>query len=91
MSKEEILEKVDRENYKRVTGEEKPVGYRHLSRNSALECMDEYAKEQVIEFQKWTNLNGWFWSPNRWLNYHGDPTPMSTEELYTLFLNQQSK
>lgn len=53
-----------------------------------LDAMDEYAEQQVIEFQKWTNLSGWFWTPNRWVNYHGDPNPKSTTELYQLFKQQ---
>ena len=54
------------------------------------ESMDQYAKQQVIEFQKWTNLNGWFWAPDQWLNYNGDPDPKTTEELYTLYLQQNN-
>lgn len=50
-----------------------------------LSAMDEYAKQQVVAFQKWTNQHGWFWNPNQWLNYHGEHTPMTTEELYSLF------
>jgi hypothetical protein len=48
-------------------------------------AMDTYAKQQVVAFQKWTNMNGWFWSPNQWINYQDEPTPMTTEELYSLF------
>ena len=52
------------------------------------------AKETVIEFQKWTDLNGWFWyqNPARWLNYHNghSDSPKSTAELYDLFLQSSS-
>ncbi len=66
-------------------------GEYNIGLDKAHEAMEEYARQQVVEFQKWTNLNGWFWSPNRWLNYHDEANPKTTEELYILFLQSQSK
>jgi hypothetical protein len=77
MSKEEILEQ--------ALGEDFKVNHEEAFRASVA-AMDFHAKDHVIKFQKWTNLHGWFWAPNRWLNYHGDSNAKTTEELYTLFL-----
>lgn len=58
---------------------------------AAHSAMGEYGKQQVIDFQKWTNLNGWFWAPNQWRNYHGELDIKTTEELYDIFLQSQSQ
>lgn len=62
-------------------------------RTKTREAMSQYAEQEVEEFQKWTNLNGWFWAPNQWRNYHGDDTRLSTKELYQLYKKetQQTK
>ena len=88
MTKEEIFDK-----YSNVDKDEKGrlIGADFMDSNDFYKAADEYAGHQVVAFQKWTNLNGWFWAPNRWMNYHGDPNPQTTEELYNLFINNPSK
>lgn len=92
MSKEEILEKAhpDKSYLTPPT-----VNYQ-----TSYKAMDEYAKQQAIAFQIWVQTEatpeGYSYTPNTdtWDVYGEKPRhtkEYTTEELYQLFLNQQTQ
>lgn len=84
--KDNLLETGD-QNIKKNVGDRWGQFNTEVSTKAIYAAMNEYSKQQIISFQKWTSLNGWFWAPNRWMDYNGEPNPTSTEDLYEKFLS----
>lgn len=84
MTKEAILDNIDKARYRKDTGEAKPVGYLDVLRDVALDAMSEYAKEQAMAFAIYIgNINiGKIQMPKN---------ERTWEELYPLFLEYQSQ
>lgn len=60
------------------------------------EAMDEFAKQEAIAFAEWIGRNDYIFyggENNTW--YHSDDrkrkNPLTTEQLYQLFLNQSKQ
>jgi len=72
----------------------------YTKRNDALAAMDEYAKQQSLEFDKWKWENRWFSFENGyWYQTHEQGTAMSQatynkhhrktpEQLYELYIKE---
>lgn len=64
-----------------------------VERNFALKAMDEYAKQQAIEFDKWKCIQGYsvaadgmhFRQQGKYIE------PNTSENLYNQFIEQQNK
>lgn len=68
-----------------------PFGY-----GSIYEAMDEYAKQQAIEFDIWKIKNHWLWDASalkyfKWEDDNKHETKLSHEDIYTRFMEQSNK
>ena len=59
-----------------------------------LEAMDEYAKQQAIEFDIWKLKNHWIWDASilkyfKWENDNKHETKLSHNEIYARFIEQK--
>lgn len=61
-------------------------GVGHVSK-----AMDEYAKQQAMEFAKWTAINLWSVHGDNWYPYQNEDNPVSADELYNLFIESQNE
>ncbi len=92
MTKKDILEKYrDDSKFPNLTA---VVFYR----KDCLDAMDEFAKQQAIAFSEWMAGSSWVKHPDVediWYLHFGDfneqPEEKTTAQLYTLFLEHQSK
>lgn len=89
MTKEEIFDKHSNILYDLVEDH-----YSCLVLEDALVAMDEYAKQQAIEFGKW--IQGCNYAPategNKWQNQiAGENDIVTTEELHDQFIENQNK
>lgn len=85
MNKEEIISEQLGSMYHAKTSGELSVFHR---------CMDEYAKQQSIEFADWLISEGFYpyeKEVGRWLNISGDLLTWQTQELHNQFNEQQTK
>lgn len=60
-------------------------------------AFQEYAKQQSIAFEKWKRDNEYYYGPSgfvgqnqKWFNSNGITVATSDEQLYDIFLKQQS-
>jgi len=87
MTRDEIIEK-----FPVVTAKEDRTAW--LSRDSARKCMDEFAKQQAIEFSDWLIKNAYYPDCNnygRWRSAVAKyKVTWSTEELHAQFIEKQN-
>jgi hypothetical protein len=100
LSKEEILKKYMKFNEAGETMADE--NWNPLVRyNSAITAMDEYARQEAIEFNKWANKE-WVYmqgvtedTPNLWFprrRYEGIPPEMKTDDqLYEKYLESKTR
>lgn len=77
MTKEEVLHR--------------QCGYKFECEPKLLSAMDEYAKQQAIDFAKWTAVNLWSVHGANWYPYQDEDNPISADELYNQFIESQNK
>jgi hypothetical protein len=51
--------------------------------------MDEYAKQQAINFAKWTAENLWTVYGDNWYPYQDEDNPILANKLYDQFIDSQ--
>lgn len=53
--------------------------------------MEEYARQEAIDFSSWNCKNLWSTYGDMWIPYQDEDNPISGEELYNLYFESKLK
>jgi hypothetical protein len=63
----------------------------NVSTMDCLKAMNEYAKQQAIEFSAWNCKDLWSTYNGMWYPYQDEDNPITGEELYNLWLQSKTQ
>lgn len=87
-TKEDILKE---EYSKLIVNPDKVYAQNPSIIEAAHTSMDVFAKQQAIDFAKWTAENLWTVYGDQWYPYRDEDNPISADQLYAQFIKSQSK